>query len=66
MKRYYYSFHYAEGPKEGDLITTISFISRGSSYADFMAQRYCYCLALSIVPYRRVYYKYLKSEIYER
>jgi hypothetical protein len=29
MRRYYYSFYYAEGPMRGDLITTINFIVCG-------------------------------------
>ena len=64
MKRYCYSFYYAEGPLKGDLITTISFIMRDFCDAEFMAQCYCYCLAASNVPYCRVYYKLLKSGSY--
>jgi len=66
MRRYYYSFYYAEGPMRGDLITTINFVVCGFFNAEFMAKCYSYCLALSSTPYYSVNYEYIKSEIYER
>jgi hypothetical protein len=66
MRRYYYSFYYAEGPLRGNLITTINFIVRGFFNAEFMAKCYSYCLALSSTPYYSVNYEYIKSENYER
>lgn len=66
MRRYYYSFYFAEGPSKDDLIVTTSFILRNFYDAEFIAQCYCHVLANSNTPYSRVYCKFLKVQSYER
>lgn len=60
MKRYHYSFYYAEGPFKGDLIITVSFVACSFFDAEFMSQCYCYVLSGESIPYRCVYCKFLK------
>lgn len=62
MKRYFYSFHFAEGPSKGEFITTSSFLASSIRDANFLASCYCFVLTSARKLYRSVRFKFLMFE----